>query len=94
MGLLQFSVLALGLILLLLCSIILLYFSSLTDKIANFLGHKGSLSDKAAIFLGYKGSLTDKELYIYSFTLLIYIVLLIFILVLGYVLTKMGLGYL
>lgn len=80
MGLLQFSVLAFGLILLHLCPIILLYFSSLTNKIANFLGHKGAS--------------TDKDLYIYSFTLLIYIVLLIFILVLGYVSTKMGLGYL
>lgn len=80
MGLLQFCVLAVGLILLHLFFVILLYFSLLTDKIAKILGHKGSS--------------TAKDFYIYRFTLLIYIVLLIFILVLGYVLTKMGLGYL
>ncbi len=80
MGLLQFRVLAVGLILLILCVLILLSFEKLTDKIANFLGHKGSS--------------TNKDFYIFCFTLIIYFVLVIVILAKAYFRIKIGLGYL
>ena len=80
MGTLQLITVAVGIFLLCLDLVILLNFALVTDKIANFLGHKGSS--------------TNKDFYIFCFTLLLYFALVIFILAMAYFRIKIGLGYL